>query len=83
MTGYGGYSEFSAYLMKKYAEHGYEAFSMDLRGFGNSGGTRGFLNSTATLYNDLELFINGVIHKYQVDPKQTPIFIHGSSFGGL
>ena len=83
LAGYSEYCEYSAYFLKKYAENGYEVLAVDLRGFGNSGGTRGFLNSCATLYNDIELFINGVITKYEIDPKKTPIFLHGTSFGGI
>ena len=83
LTGYGSYNEFNAYILKRYAENGYDALAIDLRGFGNSGGTRAYLNSSATIYNDIELFINRVICKYKVDPKETPFFLHGLSFGGL
>lgn len=59
--GFGGYCENSAYAFKILAESGYETIAMDLRGFGNSEGTRGCLLTTATVYNDFDLLIKGAL----------------------
>ena len=42
---YGTYGEKCAFFFKNLAHSGYDCFALDLRGFGHSGGERGFMES--------------------------------------
>lgn len=81
--GFGAYCEHSAFIFKHIAEAGYEVFALDQRGFGNSGGQRGLLESQKVIYGDLYLFIYTAIRQYGIDQEKTPLFLIGKSFGGL
>lgn len=65
--GFGAYSEHTAFIFKAFAEKGYEAFAMDQRGFGYSGGQRGLFESSDVVYSDLYLFISKAIQQYKID----------------
>jgi alpha-beta hydrolase superfamily lysophospholipase len=47
-----------------WAGAGYEVFGLDQRGFGNSGGERGFFEDS---HGDLYLFVFKVIQQYKID----------------
>ena len=68
-----------AYLAKRLAERGYEVVGFDQRGFGKSGGIRGYIKEFATIQNDSNRFLD-LIRKHYPDKK---LFILGLSLGGL
>jgi lysophospholipase len=71
----GRYQNFAEFLAKR----GIQSFIPDLRGFGQSGGKRGFVRHFADYTKDLE-----ALHKFLVRSNpETPIFLLGHSFGGL
>ena len=55
--GYGSYCERYAFQAQTFAEAGYEVIGLDQRGFGNSGGQRGLIESTNVVYADLYLCV--------------------------
>lgn len=65
--GFGAYCEHVAFIFKQFAEKGYEAFAMDQRGFGNSGGHRGLYEGSDQAYGDIFLFISKVVEKYKIN----------------
>lgn len=78
--GFGSYCEPYAFQAKMWADSGYEVIAMDQRGFGNSGGERGFFEDS---YADLYLMMFKAIQEFKLDQQRVPLFIYGSSFGGL
>jgi len=62
--GFGSYCERYAFLAQMWAGAGYEVFGLDQRGFGNSGGERGFYEDS---HGDLYLFVFKVIQQYKID----------------
>lgn len=69
----GRYVEFAQELLKQ----GYAVFAMDLAGHGQSGGTKGHIDSFADWVNDFELFYDIVEQMVLGD-----IFIFGQGLGG-
>ena len=82
-SGFGAYCEHSAWQLKNLPQNGYEVIAMDYRGFGNSGGMRGYLISSESLYSDCNLLIEKTVEKYGIDPNKTPMFLMGISMGGM
>ena len=77
MGEYGGrYAEFGEYL----ASRAIECWLPDLRGFGNSGGRRGFIRKMSDYEKDLEALIGLAERTHR---GRRPLFLMGHSFGGL
>lgn len=68
-----------AYVAKRLSERGYEVVGFDQRGFGKSGGLRGYIKEFATIEDDSHRFIELVRNHYP--DKQ--LFTLGLSLGGL
>lgn len=62
--GYGTGLQHMAFLAKMFAHNGYEFCGMDQRGFGQSGGTRGRVESLELAINDLTKFNETYYEKY-------------------
>ena len=81
--GYGSYANANGMLAKCLAEHNYEVFALDQRGFGFSEGQRAIIESTDDVYNDQWFLIFEAIKQFKINQQKTPIFLFGRSFGGL
>lgn len=68
-----------AYVAKRLAARGYEVVGFDQRGFGKSGGIRGYIKDFATIQEDSSSFLEAVRRHYP-DHK---LFVLGLSLGGL
>ena len=67
------------YVAKELAKVGYTVVGYDQRGFGKSGGRRGYIPSLQTNINDAVEFVVRVRELYP----ETPLIICGLSMGGL
>ena len=65
--GYGGYCEHYAFFFKPFAEAGYDCIAMDTRGFGNSEGLRGWVESDDVLYGDIYACIFKAVQQYSIN----------------
>ena len=81
--GYGSCAAHISVFAKFYAADGYEVFAMDMRGFGNSEGERGFINSSDQLYSDCWALVFEACKKFKINAQRTPLYLWGRSFGGL
>lgn len=81
--GFGSYCQNYAFQAEAFANAGYEVIAMDQRGFGNSGGERGLFENSEVVYGDLYLLIFKSIQHYKINQQTTPLFLYGSSFGGI
>jgi alpha-beta hydrolase superfamily lysophospholipase len=66
-------------IFRSFAAQGYSCFGFDQRGFGQSEGERGHINSFAEYVDDLARFIDEIVNK---DAK-IPVFLFGHSMGTL
>jgi len=71
----GRYSE----AFQIFSEQGYNCFGFDQRGFGQSEGERGHINSFSDYVDDLAKFIDGIVRQQTA----TPIFLLGHSMGSI
>lgn len=77
--GLGGHSNNWEFVAKFLVEHGITSYSIELKGFGNTEGVRGHIDS-------LNVYIKDVRRLYSIirkEHKRVPIFIAGESMGGL
>lgn len=82
--GYGGCNQHHAYLAEMFARHGYEFCGIDQRGFGNSEGVRGRIESMDSSLEDLMKFNEVYYERFgKVANQDTPCFLIGTSLGGL
>ena len=81
LHGYGDYAGRYAYFAKRFAESGYDFNALDQRGFGNSEGRRGVLESRRIVMDDLLAFTGEVDEKF--GGKDVPHFLIGQSLGGF
>ena len=65
--GYGSYSQDQAIFAKYLADEGFETFSMDQRGFGESEGRYCIIEKNEDVYNDYWLLIFEAIKKFEID----------------
>jgi len=82
IVGVHGYAEYSAryvHVGEFFANNDYCFYIMDLRGHGKSGGIKGYVNKFDEFIKDLDLFIDHVHEKENVDK----VFLLGHSMGGL
>jgi alpha-beta hydrolase superfamily lysophospholipase len=66
-------------IFQSFAAQGYSCFGFDQRGFGQSEGERGHINSFTEYVDDLARFIDEIVNK---DAKM-PVFLFGHSMGTL
>ena len=64
MHGYGEYVKRYAYFGKVFADSGYDFVGMDIKGFGYSGGLKGYIDSEESLFNDFMIYTEKVDAKY-------------------
>lgn len=83
LHGYGGSNMNNSLTAKNLALNQFDVYAMDMRGQGESGGERGRFDSEQVLYDDQWALIFEACRRDNIDPKQTPIFLFGRSFGGL
>lgn len=77
--GLGGHSnnwEFPALFL---VEHGIACYSIELKGFGNTEGTKGHIDSLNTYIKDVRRLYNIIRREH----RRLPVFIAGESMGGL
>lgn len=65
--GYGSYANQNGMLAKCLAEHNYEVFALDQRGFGFSEGKRAIVEDSDDVYNDQWLLIFEAIKQYKIN----------------
>jgi alpha-beta hydrolase superfamily lysophospholipase len=65
------------------ADHDFEVFAIDWRGFGESEGLRSVIESAEDLYNDHWLLVHEVCKQFKVNQHTTPMVLMGRSMGGL
>jgi len=61
----------------------YEVFAIDWRGFGESEGKRGVIESAEQMYGDQWLLIFTAIKQYKINLQTTKLVFVGRSFGSL
>ena len=83
LHGYGSCAPQMAILAKFLAESGYEVFSFDMRGHGDSEGERGIFLSADQVYGDAWAMVFEACKKFKINQQRTPMFLYGRSFGGL
>lgn len=66
------------YIADQITQAGYTLLSFDLRGHGQSQGSRGHTPSYETLLNDINFFLNEVDKNFP----ELPHFLYGHSLGG-
>jgi alpha-beta hydrolase superfamily lysophospholipase len=77
--GLGGHSNNWEFLAKFLAEHSITSYAIELKGFGNTEGLKGHINS-------LNVYIKDVRRLYSIvkrEHRRLPVFIAGESMGGL
>eukprot|EP00742_Colponemidia_sp_Colp-10_P002132 GILJ01002278.1.p1 GENE.GILJ01002278.1~~GILJ01002278.1.p1 ORF type:complete len:285 (-),score=42.55 GILJ01002278.1:199-1053(-) len=70
----------SAHMAQAFAENGFVTLSLDFRGHGKSGGTRGYISDMDVLVSDAHAYIERARIVY---PSDLPLFCYGCSMGGL
>ncbi len=63
---------------KKFCEHGYIVYSVDLRGHGLSEGRRGHIDNLNNYLDDISCLVRRVKHNWD----EVPVFLYGHSMGG-
>ena len=76
--GLGEHSGRYGYVAERMTDAGYAVYALDLRGHGNSGGTRGDLR-----VDDAVSDIADLVAAAQSDNPDLPVFLYGHSLGGL
>lgn len=77
--GLGGHSNNWEFPARFLNDHGFSCYSIELKGFGNTEGVKGHIDSLNTYIKDVRRLYN-IIRK---DHKRIPVFIAGESMGGL
>jgi len=77
--GLGGHSNNWEFVARFLVEHGISCYSLELKGFGRTEGTKGHIDSLDTYIKDVRRLYN-IIKK---DHRNKPVFIAGESMGGL
>ena len=77
--GLGGHSNNWEFPARFLVEHGFDCYSIDLKGFGNTEGIRGHIDSLDTYIKDVRRLYN-IIKR---DHRRLPVFFAGESMGGL
>lgn len=77
--GLGGHSNNWEFLANFLAQHDISSYSIELKGFGKTEGTKGHIDSLNTYIKDVRRLYN-IIKK---DHARQPVFIAGESMGGL
>lgn len=79
LHGYADYGARYAHVMGALAEHGIGSITIDMRGHGRAGGTRGYCNRFEEFLDDVRELKTLVRDR----AKGAPTFLFGHSFGGL
>ena len=77
--GLGGHSNNWEFVAKFLIEHGITSYSIELKGFGNTEGVKGHIDSLNTYIKDVRRLYS-IIKR---DHRKLPVFIAGESMGGL
>jgi len=77
--GLGGHSNNWEFVAKFLMEHGITSYAIELKGFGNTEGVKGHINSLNVYIKDTRRLYN-IIRK---EHRRLPVFIAGESMGGL
>lgn len=77
--GLGGHSNNWEFVAKFLVEHGITSYSIELKGFGNTEGVRGHIDSLNTYIKDVRRLYNIMKREH----RRLPVFIAGESMGGL
>lgn len=77
--GLGGHSNNWEFVAKFLMEHGITSYAIELKGFGNTEGTKGHIGSLNVYIKDVRRLCNIIRREH----KRLPIFIAGESMGGL
>ena len=77
--GLGGHSNNWEFPARFLVEHGFVCYSIELKGFGNTEGVRGHIDSLNVYIKDVRRLYNIIKREH----KRIPVFIAGESMGGL
>ena len=77
--GLGGHSNNWEFMANFLIKHGISSYAIELKGFGNTEGTKGHIDSLNTYIKDVRRLCN-IIKK---EHRGRPVFIAGESMGGL
>jgi alpha-beta hydrolase superfamily lysophospholipase len=67
------------YLTRYLSENGFASYALDLRGHGNSGGLRMYVDSWRQIRADISTFVELI----KIDSPGLPVFLVGMSMGGM
>jgi acylglycerol lipase len=68
-----------SHVAQRFASEGFDCYGFDFRGFGHSGGHRGYIDDYHKYADDAERFCELVAARH---PPGTPMFLYGQSMGG-
>ncbi|MCX5677693.1 MAG: alpha/beta fold hydrolase [Candidatus Omnitrophica bacterium] len=77
--GLGGHSNNWEFVAKFLIEHGIASYSIELKGFGNTEGVKGHIDSLNTYIKDVRRLYSIIKREH----RRLPVFIAGESMGGL
>lgn len=77
--GLGGHSNNWEFVAKFLVEHGITSYSIELKGFGNTEGVKGHIDSLNTYIKDVRRLYSIIKREH----RKLPVFIAGESMGGL
>jgi len=77
--GLGGHSNNWELPARFLVEHGFSCYSIELKGFGNTEGVKGHIDSLNTYIKDVRRLYNIIKREH----RRLPVFIAGESMGGL
>jgi len=77
--GLGGHSNNWEFPARFLVEHGFSCYSIELKGFGNTEGVKGHIDSLNTYIKDVRRLYNIIKREH----RRLPVFIAGESMGGL
>jgi len=77
--GLGGHSNNWEFVAKFLMEHGITSYSIELKGFGQTEGVKGHIDSLNTYIKDVRRLYNIIKREH----RRLPVFIAGESMGGL